>query len=62
VAKRATSDELRIYRFTFSVPLTGIPHTVPEYVTVIVPAVPDSAALPLGNENGQLTPPWLTTP
>lgn len=43
-------------------PLTGIPQTVPEYVTVITPGVPDSAAFPLGKEKGQLTLPWLTSP
>ena len=49
------------YFFTVSVPLTGMPHTVPEYVTTICAAL-SLVALPFVNVNGQFTPPWLTSP
>src|SRR4051794_18923913 len=52
----------RVYGFlTTSVPLTGIPHTVPAYRILMPPPV-SSVAFPLGNENGQLVPPWPTSP
>jgi hypothetical protein len=47
---------------TFSVPLTGIPQTVPEYVTTTVLASVPGVALPFVNVNGQFTPPCDTRP
>jgi hypothetical protein len=49
------------YFFTVSVPLTGMPQTVPLYVTTTWPGV-SCVALLLAKVNGQLTPPWATRP
>jgi hypothetical protein len=50
------------YFLTFSVPLTGIPQTVPVYATaMVVPSLPNVAVL-LAKANGQFTPPWETRP
>ena len=45
------------YFLTVSLPLTGIPQTVPAYVTTIFAPAASGVAVPFGNENGQLTPP-----
>jgi hypothetical protein len=52
----------RGYFVTVSVPLTGIPQTVPAYVTTICAPVESIVALLLVKLNGQLTSPWLTRP